>query len=79
MGSPYDDELGRKIMRAFEGPFKEWRAISGIARDAGLPRQVVERYIRDHPEFFVRSQQTLGGTYAYSACTSDEPLRLLRR
>lgn len=65
MSTPFDDPVGRQIMRAFPGEHPGLRAISGIAHDSGLTAQQVAGYIRAHPQFFERSALSLGGTYGF--------------
>ena len=48
------DELGRKILGAFEGPRKEWRTAWGIAEEIGVSEGDVLVYIDRHPDWFLR-------------------------
>ena len=67
--TPFSDDVGREILAAF-GPRFDWRTVGGISRSTRIPADVVERYIADHPDWFVRSRISPGGFALYSVSES---------
>ncbi len=57
-----DDEIRTGIASAFGKSKDNWRTLWGIAKDAGLPLEVVRAYIDDHPDYFKKSSVMLSGT-----------------
>ncbi len=58
------DELGRKILEAFEGPRKDWRTAWGIAEEIGVSEGDVLVYIDRHPDWFLRDVVKDGVIYS---------------
>lgn len=58
------DELGRKILGAFEGPRKDWRTAWGIADEIGVSEGDVLVYIDRHPDWFLRDVVADGVIYS---------------
>ena len=69
------DELGRKILGAFEGPRNEWRTAWGIAEEIGASEGDVLVYIDRHPDWFLRDV-VLGGVMYSNTVKLAPALRL---
>ena len=61
------DELGRKILGAFEGPRNDWRTAWGIAEETGVSEGDVLVYIDRHPDCFIRDVVMGGVIYGNTA------------
>ena len=61
----FRDEIGQKLVAAFDGERGQWRTVGGISRHTGLSEPIVEKYIKDHADFFVRSPISVGGIALY--------------
>ena len=61
------DELGRKILGAFDVPPKDWRTAWGIAEEIGVSEGEVLVYIDQHPAWFLRSAHSTGVLYSNMA------------
>jgi len=58
-------EDGKAILDAFGRSDNAWRTVSGIARQTGLDRQHVSRFIRDHQDLFELSPVRPSGIPLY--------------
>ena len=65
------DPVGRKVKLAFGGKGRRWRTVGGIARDAGLPRDVVRDYIAEREQCFVTPRVSPGGKTLYGIRLDD--------
>ena len=65
------DPVGRKVKLAFGGKGRRWRTVGGIARDAGLPRDVVRDYIAERNQCFVTPRVSPGGKKLYGIRLDD--------
>ena len=54
---PYSEDQKRAVIAAFENPKYKWRTIAGVAREAGLPIDIVESIIAGNRDLIVRSSQ----------------------
>lgn len=52
---PYIEAQKRAVIAAFENPKYEWRTIAGVARETGLPIDIVESIITGNRELIVKS------------------------
>lgn len=62
-----EEMLKAKITKALSGHLNQWRTPGGIARETGLPLDVVEAYLREHEEQFAQSSIAPSGTPLYSS------------
>ncbi len=66
-----DDPLGAKVNAAFRGNQGNWRTVGGIAREAKLPRERVQRYLKKNPQRYVTARISLGGKQLYGIRTES--------
>jgi hypothetical protein len=55
MLAPYSEGQKRAVIAAFENPKYKWRTIAGVAREAGLPIDIVESIIAGNRDLLVKS------------------------
>ena len=60
-----DSELQRMIMQAFAKP-TDWRTARGIAREIGVPTDIVENFMERKPDLFEKSPVEVGGRMLYT-------------
>ena len=61
----FEDPVGTKVKLAFSGKQSKWRTVGGIAREAGLPQEKVQEYIRQKQQCFVTARVSPGGKRLY--------------
>ena len=66
MYDPFKDPTGSRLLRAFSDPRDLWRTPRGIARETGLPLNMVQSYLRDHADLFRLSPIAPSGMPLYS-------------
>jgi len=60
-----DCDLQRMIMQAFAKP-TDWRTARGIAREIGVPTDIVENFMERKPDLFEKSPMAVGGRMLYT-------------
>ncbi len=70
-GACSPSEVRRSVIGAFENP-RDLRTIAGIARDADLPIETVERFLEDNPSLFEKSGVSVGGRFLYTLKTEEQ-------
>ncbi len=52
---PYSEAQKQAVLAAFENPKYKWRTVAGVARETGLPIDLVESIITGNRDLIVKS------------------------